>query len=55
MAEIRNYTMNLASGRPAATAAGLNLAGQVSLRRNKSLKRLVVGRDHDLLRPEVHG
>jgi hypothetical protein len=30
MAEIRNYTINFASGRP----VGLNLASQVSLRRN---------------------
>jgi hypothetical protein len=55
MAEIRNYTMNFASGRPAAKAAGLNLASQVSLHHNKPLKRFVVTRGYDLLRPEVHG
>jgi hypothetical protein len=55
MAEIRNYTMNFGFGRRAAKAARLNLASQVSLHRNKPLKRLVVGRDYDLLRPEVHG
>jgi hypothetical protein len=49
MAEIRNYTMNFGSAR----ADGLNL--KVSLHRNMSLARHVVGRDYDLLRPEVHG
>jgi hypothetical protein len=47
MAEIRNYTMNFDSD--------ITCQGQVSLRRNKPLKRRVVGRDEDLLRPEIHG
>jgi hypothetical protein len=38
MAEIRNYTMNFGFGRP----AGLNLASQVSLRRN-SLADFIYG------------
>ncbi len=51
MVEILNDTMSFGSGRP----VGLNLASQVSLHRNESLKRLVVGLDHELLRPEAHG
>jgi hypothetical protein len=47
MAEIRNYTVNF--------GCGITCYAQVSLRRNESLKRLVVGPDYDLLRPEVHG
>jgi hypothetical protein len=47
MAEIRNYTMNFGSD--------ITCASQVSLRRNNPLKRFVVGRDYDLLRPKVHG
>jgi hypothetical protein len=47
MAEIRNYTMNFGSD--------ITCRGQVSLRRNKPLKRRVVGHGYDLLRPEIHG
>lgn len=47
MAEILNYTMNL----------GFDMTShrQVSLCRNKLLTRRIVGRDNNLLRPEVHG
>jgi len=47
MADIRNYTMNL--------SFDITFESQVSLRCNKALTRLVVGRDYALLRPEVHG
>ena len=47
MAEIRNYTMNFSSD--------LIRLRQVSLRCNKPLKRLVVDRNDDLPRPEIHG
>jgi hypothetical protein len=47
MAEIRNYTMNF--------NFDITCLRQVSLRCNKSLTRLVVDRNNDVLRPEVHG
>jgi hypothetical protein len=47
MADIRNYTMNFNSD--------MNCLRLVSLRCNKPLKQLVVGRGNVLLRSEVHG